>query len=98
MAHLNVRSLKNKIEQVYSLLHNKPIDVLTISETWLTPQVETTILSIEGYEVCRSDRVRSPRQSANKGGGLLTYTGPGCVVNASTYNHLNICNAHLRQW
>ncbi len=39
IAHLNVRSITNKIDSLRLLLLNNPFDVLTISETWLTKNI-----------------------------------------------------------
>ena len=39
LAHLNVRSFLNKMDNVRSLIHNKRFDNFTFSETWLNPSI-----------------------------------------------------------
>lgn len=95
VAHLNVGSIKNKIEEIQHILNAHSFDVLTLSETWLTPHIETTLVMIEGYEIARADRSRNPAANLTKGGGLLTYTSTRCSANHSKYQHLNICNNNL---
>lgn len=96
VSHLNVRSIKNKIEEIHKILHFNPIDVLSISETWLTSQVETTLVEIDGFEISRADRTRgSSNKTIKKGGGLLIYTSSRCTVNSTKYLHLNTCNEDI---
>ncbi|CAB4023166.1 Hypothetical predicted protein [Paramuricea clavata] len=47
IAHLNVRSITNKIDSLRLLLLNNPFDVLTISETWLTKNISDPELNIQ---------------------------------------------------
>lgn len=61
VAHLNVRSIKNKIDGIHHLHSTHPIDVLTISETWLTPQIDSTILAIDGFEVYCAHQYKSTK-------------------------------------
>ncbi|CAB4033973.1 Hypothetical predicted protein, partial [Paramuricea clavata] len=56
IAHLNVRSITNKIDSLRLLLLNNPFDVLTISETWLTKNISDPELNIQGYSFIRNDR------------------------------------------
>lgn len=95
MAHLNIRSLKNKIEEVHQILCSHPIDVLTLSETWLTPHTEDTILAVNGFNLYRCDRSKGPLSYTSKGGGLLIYTSTKCTVDTTTYQSLNISNPHI---
>ena len=54
--HLNVRSLVKKIDQVRTLLADAPLDVLTLSETWLTQYLSTQLFQLDGYKTFRLDR------------------------------------------
>ena len=70
IVHQNIRSLLSKIDElrlVISSVQSK-IDVITLSETWLTDDVCDSEVSIEGYTLHRRDR-----GSKEKGGGLGIY-------------------------
>ena len=72
MTHLNVRSLVKKIDQLRLLLRDKPVDIFTVSETWLQPHLSTGLAEIEGYNIFRLDR-KANGHIKKRGGGLLTY-------------------------
>lgn len=63
--------------------------VLTLSSTWLSAGVESSILMVEGYELYRSDRATTSNDGTTKvGGGLTTYLLVGCRVDTAKYSHL----------
>lgn len=96
VAHLNIRSIKNKIEEIAHILHYYPLDVLTISETWLTSHTESTILMVDGFDLNRADRAKTPsRPAPKKGGGLLTYSSLKCTSDPALYKDRNVCNEHI---
>lgn len=68
VAHLNIRSIRNKITHVRKLVTKENFDILAVSETWLTPEDSNNMLKIEGYNLARIDRTHS------RGGGLLIYS------------------------
>jgi len=52
-------------------VHFKPwldVDIIGVTESWATPQVFDTEISLCGYQLFRDDR-----SSPNKGGGVLLY-------------------------
>ena len=63
---LNVRGISSKKSQLIDLLehsvHNKQVDIVLISETWLSDC--SPVINIPGYELYRQDRVHK------KGGGV----------------------------
>ena len=63
---LNVRGISSKKSQLIDLLehsvHNKQVDIVLISETWLSDC--SPAINIPGYELYRQDRVHK------KGGGV----------------------------
>ena len=67
IAHLNIRGLLNKIDQVRYLLAKHKFKILHISETFLTSNVDTNLVNIPGYYTIRRDRV------GKIGGGLVTF-------------------------
>jgi hypothetical protein len=48
VAHLNIRSIYNKIGSLKLLLNEKPFDIFTISETWLNSDITDGEISIPG--------------------------------------------------
>ena len=47
--HLNVRSITHKMDSIRLLLKDNNLDVLTVSETWLSPKVTDTEITFPGY-------------------------------------------------
>ena len=73
IGHLNVRSLRNKVDMVrLELTKESSFDVLTLSETWLDVSVSNSEVHMPGYSCMRKDR------SNNKsGGGVIAYIREG---------------------
>ena len=67
LATINVRSLLNKIDQLRIILHNQPIDILSVNETFLDCTIPTSQLMINGYVFERYDR------GSRHGGGVGFY-------------------------
>ena len=68
VAHINIRSLRNKVEEVKVLLHVCRFDILAITETHLDRKTSNSQLEIDNYKIIRRDR------DANTiGGGCLFY-------------------------
>lgn len=91
MAHLNIRSIRSKIDEVSMMLCNSRYDVLTISESWLHSLLESSVFNIEGYNLLRQDRKFKDGDIAatKRGGGLLAYVAEGVTFNANQYMMLN---------
>ena len=66
VAHLNVRSMRNKAVELQQVLLNNPHDILCLSETWLDEHSSDDMVSVSGYKFERKDR------GAN-GGGVGCY-------------------------
>lgn len=74
IAHLNVRSLFGKLDELKLLLSTnaKNFDILTLSESWLNASISEAEIQIPGYSCIRKDR------SGNKrGGGTVAYIRDG---------------------
>ena len=56
LAHLNVRSLFNKLDEVLNLACTFDLDVLAITETWLGPNVDDGLIKLNNYRCVRRDR------------------------------------------
>ena len=75
MAMLNIASLPKHLDEIRLLLHDKKLDVLALNETRLDSSISDDLMSIEGYDILRSDRKRN-------GGGVCIYVR--CHVNYET--------------
>lgn len=67
VAHINIRSLLPKYNEIYDYLLNSSVDILAISETWLTSNISDDSLRIDGYWLLRYDR------EGHRGGGVCFY-------------------------
>ena len=75
MAHLNVRSLANKWDNVKANFMNSGIHILTFSETWLHNQLASNLFQLSNdYTLLRLDRNwndnNNPNSPPKKGGGV----------------------------
>jgi len=66
IAHLNVRSLLPKIEEIKLMVKKSNFGVFAVSETWLTDSVPDEFVNIDGYRIYRNDRETC-------GGGVAIY-------------------------
>ena len=71
VVHLNVRSLLKKVDQIRLITEGSEVDVITISETWLKPHLNSTLVSLDGYQTIRQDRGNA--RGKKRGGGLVSY-------------------------
>ena len=96
IAHLNVRSLLGKVNQLRLDLPESGLDLLTLSETWLTASTEERLTTIQGYNMVRLDRqVLRSDGAVRKGGGLGVYFKDFLDIDATTLKHLNCSNNNL---
>lgn len=65
--HSNVRSLFPKIDQLRHDFINESIDILCISESWLTENIPNKLVAIDGYNLLRNDR------EDRRGGGTCIF-------------------------
>ena len=57
VGHTNARGLHKNLPQVKFLLFHTGLDVLAVSETHLSPAVESYEIAIQGYQLQRKDRL-----------------------------------------
>ena len=100
IAHLNVRSITSKINQLRVDLPNSNLDILTTSETWLNGNTEDRLASIPNYNLVRWDRQTQRQNGTVKaGGGLGIYYRDKLDIDPTTYEHLNVSDATIElQW
>ena len=81
-AHLNIRSVRNKMDDVKLIANNENVDVFTISGTWLSSDICDNEVSIPGYQLFRRDRtVNDPN---NDHGGVACYVRDSLPVTHRT--------------
>ena len=81
IAHINVRSLRNKVDHMEVYLKKFNIDILCVTETWLHSSIPTSLIDIPGYTFYRNDR------EGKKGGGVGMYVKDD--FNSSAVDALN---------
>ena len=67
MAHINVCSLRNKVDEIRCLQKQCKFEILAITETHLHSSVSDAVLNIEGMKFLRLDR------KSSKGGGCILF-------------------------
>lgn len=98
VAHINVNSLRAHLIDVENLLLNKKIDFLSISESWLTPDVPADIVKIDNYYFVRNDRGLESKQNAKtkqkymQGGGVGFYVREGIKTKIILQSRINLQN------
>ena len=86
MGHLNVRSLWSKFDLIKTTFDDSRFDIIGMSETWLHPLFDDSILYINGYTIFRQDRqTLTNSNNIKKGGGVCLYIK----------NNLNANSTHL---
>ena len=102
LVHWNVRSLVKKIDQIRALMDGSPIDVLTLSETWLKHYLHSDLVAIEGFDTFRSDRGPNMNRCLKvpkRGGGLITYVSKKYSSHCEPLLDLGISNENIEaQW
>ena len=64
--HLNIASLIKQIDQLITILLDKPCHILSLNETRLSENIDDGFVKIHGYDIFRADRNRA-------GGGVALY-------------------------
>ena len=72
LGHINAQSINPsaksvKLNELKSIVKDKYLDIIEVSETWLKSYISTSSVHIEGYNFCRNDR------SMARGGGVGLY-------------------------
>ena len=57
IAHINIRSMRNKVDELQLLLKRLSIDRMCVSETWLDDTITDNTVNIAGYDIIRCDRI-----------------------------------------
>ena len=65
--YTNPRSVVSKIDEIYEVSRSNNIDLICITESWLTENIPDNCVSLEGFTTYRCDRVE------RKGGGICAW-------------------------
>ncbi len=87
----NLRSISNKFDEVSLKIGVHRPDVAIFTESWLSPDVPDSALSITSYTLCRKDRSRN-------GGGIITYISERYsyrILNDSDVPSLSSCDTEF---
>lgn len=68
--HHNIRSLTCHHDAYEALQLHKYFDIISLNETWLTPAIPDSFVSLDGYSIVRHDRVSN---SKCRGGGAALF-------------------------
>lgn len=81
-------------------LEKSDIDIMSLSETWLTNSDTSSLISIPGYSLARQDRASLNTQGHTKaGGGLAIYAKSHLDIDYESLKHLNTNNCDMEsQW
>lgn len=69
-AYFNARSIVNKLNELKLFLIEENVDIVGISETWLTSNILDSELQVSGFTLFRRDR---QNETKRKGGGVALY-------------------------
>lgn len=67
IAHINAQSLLSHVDYLSYVFTNKQIHVIGVSESWLKPSLNTSLVALPGYTLYRNDRI------GKGGGGVAAY-------------------------
>lgn len=95
VTHINIRSIKNKIDEIRVILDQHSIDVMTISESWLNSGVHDVCIAVDNYSHFRCDRISPSTEGKVRGGGLLVYVKSKFTVDENKFRYLNSCTPNI---
>ena len=67
IAHINIRGIINKLDELKLIIETHNLKILHVCETFLTPSISSHVLNIPNFSIIRRDRI------GRHGGGILTY-------------------------
>lgn len=94
IAQINANSIKEHLLEIETFLVENRVDVLSISETWLTPLHETFTFNIAGYNLIRNDRGLKSNITSKyiQGGGVACFVRDSLrytIVDSSQITDIN---------
>ena len=70
ITHINAQSLNSKLDEFRLVFENSGVDIVCVSETWLSNSTPDGIIAPEGYQIFRNDR-------ESRGGGVAIFVRNG---------------------
>lgn len=64
----NLRALRNKTDELQLVASLNKADVVCVTESWLSPHIDDSLVALPGYNLIRRDR-----ESVNGRGGVCLY-------------------------
>ena len=97
IAHLNVRSMNNKLDLIKIQARQMDFHIFTLSETWLTSDMPDNFLSIKGYNLIRWDRDwhEDGCNRIKKGGGVALYIKDNLTFSQTGLQQYNVSNKNV---
>jgi hypothetical protein len=83
MNYCNIRSLFNKLNFINNYLYTENVDILFLTESWLTINISDSMVCPQNYSLIRRDRVKF------KGGGVCVFYKNLLKVNEIRCNETN---------
>ena len=87
--HLNIRSLWNKFNLVKPMVQPSNLSIMSISETWLNPNLTNNLIHIPRYVCYRQDRMWMENNLPKKGGGVCCYVKNDICASDTEINRFN---------
>lgn len=78
----NIQSLKSKLDELTLIATSKDLDVICLTETWLSEDIEDDLVRISGYKIMRNDR------KSRRGGGTAFYVKEGIAFQSLSTDNL----------
>ena len=92
----NARSISNKMDNFKITLKNSHHKVFCITESWLKPNMDSSILAITGFNIFRNDRkVMNRNGFLKRGGGILLYANSDLDVRPLSDESLNFSDENI---
>ena len=96
IAHLNVRSLIDKIDCIRIMLADEPIDIFCLSETWATANHTTQLLNVDGYSlVLKNRQTKTGTGATTRGGGIAYYVRDNVNFTVRTLPEMDVSDQHI---
>ena len=95
LAHINIRSLWNKIDVVKQTVLTSGLSLISFSESWLNENIDDELIKIPGYICFRNDRSWIENNSIKKGGGICCYILENLCASYSEFETLNVSSRDI---
>lgn len=92
IGHLNTRSLVSSFVNVSNFIVQNHFSIFCLTETWLTKDTPSNLISIPGYNILRRDR------EAGRGGGVAIYFRSNYRVEEIKLDFLNEHDLNEHLW